>query len=360
MWPFAISSPVTPECQQPKKQAQSTIEVSLRRPTLDDLPAMFEIGADPVACEMAGVKPRTREVFMARWKDVLADPAINSRVIEVSRAGADRPEFAGSISVFQAPEETRDSIGYWIARPHWGKGIASRALEMFLKEEPRRPLHATASVANRASLRVLERHGFRVVGSRMGEETDRYMAREVGEFVLETGGHDLAQTMAVLERTPGVLVALLRGTPAAWTQRNYGEGTWCAYEVVGHLIAAERDDWMARLRRILEHGESRPFDPFGHDLTVKPDSGVAMEKLLDEFAGMRRANLREVAAMNLTPVVQGRTGTHPALGRVTAAQLLATWAVHDLHHIRQACLAMAWQYREKVGPWRAYLNTLKR
>jgi RimJ/RimL family protein N-acetyltransferase len=149
---------------------------------------LFEIGSDPLACEMAGVKPRTREAFMTRWKEVLADPAINTRVIEIAATrvgGAGELEFAGSISVFQAPGEARDSIGYWLAREYWGRGIASRALAMFLHDEPRRPLHATAAMTNIASHRVLLKNGFRLVGTRMGEETDRYMAREIAEFVLE-------------------------------------------------------------------------------------------------------------------------------------------------------------------------------
>lgn len=163
----------------------SGIEISLRPPTWDDVPLMFEIGCDPVACEMAGVKPRTREAFLARWKEIFADPAINTRVIEMI-AGVPGPrEFAGSISVFQAPGEARDSIGYWIARPYWGRGVASHALAMFLTEEERRPLYATASTQNLASLRVLEKNGFHLAKRFQGEETDRYLAREVAEFVLE-------------------------------------------------------------------------------------------------------------------------------------------------------------------------------
>jgi RimJ/RimL family protein N-acetyltransferase len=145
---------------------------------------MHEIGCDPVACEMAGVKPRTREAFVARWEQIFADPRINTRVIEVIAPGGSK-EFAGSISVFQAPGESRDSIGYWIARPHWGRGVASHALAMFLTQEARRPLHATASTQNLASLRVLEKNGFRLVRRFQGEETDRYLAREVADFVLE-------------------------------------------------------------------------------------------------------------------------------------------------------------------------------
>jgi RimJ/RimL family protein N-acetyltransferase len=168
-----------------RKTLPSGIEISLRPPTWDDVPLMFEIGCDPVACEMAGVKPRTREAFVARWKEIFADPAINTRVIEVIAPVTDAAEFAGSISVFQAPGESRDSLGYWIARPYWGRGIASHALAMFLTQERRRPLHATASMQNLASHRVLIKNGFYLVKQYSGEETDRYLAREVGEFVLE-------------------------------------------------------------------------------------------------------------------------------------------------------------------------------
>lgn len=157
--------------------------------TWDDIPLMYEIGTDPASCEMAGVKPRTWNAFEERWKAIFADPAVSTRIIEIIApepgGAATRREFAGSISVFQAPGEDRDSIGYWIARAHWGKGIASRALALFLAQEPRRPLYATAATTNLASLRVLDRNGFKLVRTFVGEETDRYLAREVAEFVLD-------------------------------------------------------------------------------------------------------------------------------------------------------------------------------
>lgn len=172
--------------------------------------------------------------------------------------------------------------------------------------------------------------------------------------------YDLHRTIEILERTPGVLRQLLGGLGESWTHGRYGEGTWSSYEVVGHLIVGERTDWLPRLRRILEHGERMPFDPFPHDATVAHDDGIPLTHLLDEFSMLRAENLTALRELDLDPSDLERTGMHPALGRVTAGQLLATWAVHDLHHIRQACLAMAWQYREAVGPWLAYLNTLAR
>lgn len=126
---------------------------------------------------MAGTKPRSHDTYFEAWERNLADPSINSKVIELDG------EIVGSISRFQA--EGRDCVGYWIAKPHWGRGIGSRALSMFLAEEFRRPLHATAARANTASHRILEKCGFRRSGSRMGEETDRYVACEIVDFVLE-------------------------------------------------------------------------------------------------------------------------------------------------------------------------------
>ncbi len=54
-----------------------------------------------------------------------------------------------------------------------------------------------------------------------------------------------------------------------------------------------------------------------------------------------------------------KTGIHPAFGKVTLSQLLATWAVHDLNHISQIARVMAKQYKAAVGPWVEYLGILQ-
>lgn len=177
--------------QRPTLHRQHNVHASLppirlRRTAPADLPALFEMQSDPQSNQMAGTKPRTREVFFKVWDGHFVNPAINSRVIEME--GVKGLEIVGGISCFQVVEEGKaelDCVGYWIARAHWGKGIASRALEMFLKEESRRPLHATAAKDNAPSRRILERAGFRFVGLRMGEETERFVAREIADYVLE-------------------------------------------------------------------------------------------------------------------------------------------------------------------------------
>jgi hypothetical protein len=169
---------------------------------------------------------------------------------------------------------------------------------------------------------------------------------------------NLAEAIAVLSRTPAVLDALLRGLPDTWVRGNEGKDTWSAFDIVGHLIVGERTDWMPRARIILENGEARPFDPFDRFAQAKPSQGKSLQQLLDGFARLRSENLASLQSLNLQPEDLTRRGRHPELGVVTLAQLLATWAVHDLTHVHQLSRVMAHQYRDAVGPWSAYLGVL--
>jgi hypothetical protein len=171
--------------------------------------------------------------------------------------------------------------------------------------------------------------------------------------------HDLRQTVSLLARTPAALDALLRDLPDAWTLRNEGDDSWNVVDVVGHLIHGERTDWMPRARMVLRLGETRTFEPFDRLGHVRESQGKSLGQLLDEFARLRSANLAELRALNLGDEDLDRRGRHPALGTVTLSELLATWAAHDLTHLHQISRVMAHQYREAVGPWRAYLGVLR-
>lgn len=170
---------------------------------------------------------------------------------------------------------------------------------------------------------------------------------------------DLDGAIAVLERTPALLRGWLSGLPPAWIEADEGPETWSPFDVVGHLIHGERTDWIPRLRRVLEHGESRPFDPFDRFAQFELSKGRTLDELLDELAELRRRNLETLRGLDLGPDELGRVGAHPELGRVTVAELLATWAVHDLGHIAQIARVMAKRYRSTVGAWRAYLPVLE-
>lgn len=170
--------------------------------------------------------------------------------------------------------------------------------------------------------------------------------------------HHLEDSIALLSRTPAALNALLRDLPESWTMRNEGEKTWSAFDVIGHLIHGERTDWMPRAKRILEFGESRAFDPFDRWAQEKESQSKTLPQLLDEFARLRSENLGNLRALQLKSDDLQRRGKHPALGSVTLSELLATWAAHDLTHLHQISRVMGYQYRDAVGPWKAYLGVM--
>ena len=167
-----------------------------------------------------------------------------------------------------------------------------------------------------------------------------------------------ADAIAVLTRTPATLNAWLRGLPQIWVRGNEGKDTWNASDIVGHLIVGERTDWIPRLRTILEYGQARPFDAFDRFAQAKQSQDKSLDELLNDFSRLRAENLSALQALNLQPDDLTRRGKHPALGVVTLSELLATWAVHDLTHVHQLSRTMAYQYRDAVGPWSAYLGVL--
>jgi DinB family protein len=168
----------------------------------------------------------------------------------------------------------------------------------------------------------------------------------------------MAEAVAILVRTPAALDALLRDLPEGWITAHEGGDTWSPFDVIGHLIHGERTDWIPRARIILEHGEARAFDTFDRFAQFADSKGKTLAELLDDFAALRLDNLHALTAMRLTDADLDRRGRHPQLGVVTLRQLLATWVAHDLDHLVQVSRAIARQYSDEVGPWRAYLRII--
>ena len=171
---------------------------------------------------------------------------------------------------------------------------------------------------------------------------------------------DLTSGITVLERTPRTLRAMLAGLPAAWTDATEGPETWSPYVVVGHLIHGERTDWITRARLILDQGAQRRFTPYDRLAQFRDSKGKSLAELLDGFERARAENVATLKGWKLTDAQLALEGEHPAFGPVTLRQLLATWVAHDLGHVAQTARVMAKQYREAVGPWRAYLPVLDR
>jgi RimJ/RimL family protein N-acetyltransferase len=148
-----------------------TDEVSLRAVVPDDLPIFFENQLDPVAVQIAAFPSRDRETYMAHWARILADATLYKQTILFG----DR--VAGNMVSWE--QDGEQEVGYWLGQEYWGKGIASRALLLFLDVVRTRPLYAHVARHNVASLRVLEKCGFALFGDDPKEE----------EYILKLEAH---------------------------------------------------------------------------------------------------------------------------------------------------------------------------
>jgi len=169
-------------------------------------------------------------------------------------------------------------------------------------------------------------------------------------------GFDSERDVQVLERTPRVLESMLSALDDAWLRSNYGPGTWSPLQIVAHFLHNELEDWIPRVRWILERAEEEPFpayDPSGNDAFA----GRSLDDLLGAFANARRESIAELRRL-VTPETLSKRGVHPAFGSISMDELLCAWVTHDLHHVAQIAKALARQHREDAGPWREYISIL--
>ncbi len=156
------------------------LNLSLRPTTPADLDILFLFQLDPEAIKMAAFTPKDpadKEAYISKYTRLLNDPTINNQTILLDGA------ISGSIAKFIMEGEAE--ITYWIDKPYWGKGVATRALALFLETEQSRPLHARAAFDNKGSQRVLEKCGFIKTGEDKGFANARQA--ETVEFIYQLG-----------------------------------------------------------------------------------------------------------------------------------------------------------------------------
>ncbi len=112
------------------------------------------------------------------------------------------------------------------------------------------------------------------------------------------------------------------------------QGEWCANEVVGHLIEAERRGFAGRIRAMI--AEDRPrlqtwvqsaVAAARHDDERQPSDLVA------ELNVLRDDSL--VLVRSLGPTSLARVGIHPQVGEVTVEEIVHEWIHHDREHLAQ-------------------------
>jgi RimJ/RimL family protein N-acetyltransferase len=155
-----------------------TKSIVLRDVMMSDLPIFFDQQLDPEANRMAAFTrkdPADRDAFMAHWAKILRDETITIQTILFDG------QVAGSVLSY-VDEDGQREVSYWIGRPYWGKGVATRGLLAFLDHIKVRPLYARVAQDNIGSLRVLEKCRFTRIGEGRGFSEAR--GQEVEEFLL--------------------------------------------------------------------------------------------------------------------------------------------------------------------------------
>jgi RimJ/RimL family protein N-acetyltransferase len=152
--------------------------ITLTKTEKDDLNAFFQFQLDEEANHLAAFTskdPNDKTAYIEKYTKHLADPAINMRTIKVNDV------IAGSIAKFVMENEAE--ITYWIDRKFWGQGIATTALNAFLKIEQTRPIYARVAFDNYGSQRVLEKCGFVKIGKDKGFANARQA--EIEEYIYQ-------------------------------------------------------------------------------------------------------------------------------------------------------------------------------
>jgi len=140
----------------------STDGVLLREVSEADLPIFFAQQLDPEATQMADFPARDEAAFMAHWAKILRNEQVIARTILFDGA------VAGNIGSFE--QDGQRQVGYWLGREYWARGVASKALAVFLAQQATRPLYAHVVKHNVASQRVLQKCGFALLPEEEGDE----------------------------------------------------------------------------------------------------------------------------------------------------------------------------------------------
>lgn len=155
-------------------------DIQLRDVIESDLLVFYEQQLDPEATAMASFPSRSRDGFLSHWTKTLVDKSVQVKTILFDG------NIAGNIVCFEQLGERE--VGYWLGKEYWGKGIATQALDEFLKQIETRPLYAHVAKHNIGSRRVLEKCGFKVSGE------DKFFSQILGD--------DIEEYILVLNPTP--------------------------------------------------------------------------------------------------------------------------------------------------------------
>ena len=150
-------------------------EIILRKTEITDLEFFFIFQLDNEANYLAFTSkdPTDKTAYLQKYTKLLNDRTINMQTIIVENI------IAGSVAKFEMEGEAE--VTYWIDKKFWGKGVATKALKEFLKNENTRPIFGRIAFDNFGSQKVLEKCNFIKIGTDKGFANARQA--EIEEFI---------------------------------------------------------------------------------------------------------------------------------------------------------------------------------
>lgn len=170
---------------------------------------------------------------------------------------------------------------------------------------------------------------------------------------------NINKSLQILNRTPAVIEVLLKDLDEEWIINNEGGETWSPFIVTGHLVYAEKTNWIPRVKAIVDEQSDRKFPLFNRFGQFEDSKGKSLDDLIEEFKNLRKENISILKNIITDETLLDKRGIHPEFGEVELRQLLSTWVVHDLAHLSQITRVMAKQYKEAIGPWTAYFSVVQ-
>lgn len=161
----------------------------------------------------------------------------------------------------------------------------------------------------------------------------------------------LEHIQAVLATTPERWQRLVSTLPVDLLTRPPAAGEWSALNCLQHILDAERQLFPVRLQAFLAGQDLKDFDPRQPHADLDAQTP---EQLAATFAHYRQESLvllKRVKEDDLKLTVK-----HPKLGTVTLAEMLHTWAAHDLMHTVQAERALMQPFMLGCGGWRPFFR----
>jgi hypothetical protein len=161
----------------------------------------------------------------------------------------------------------------------------------------------------------------------------------------------LASARRDLARLPAALEALLTDLDDGLWRARPAPGEWSPVEIVCHLRDEEAEDFVARLRVVLEGGTRfTPIDPEGWavERRYRDQDPRAALAALDE---RRATSLKFLATTE--PELLARAVDHKRLGRLSGLDLVAAWVTHDRLHLAQLAATLARLGADRWAPLRA-------